>query len=88
MIDIIFTHDTFNNQSQTFLKVETKDMKPFDSKESYEDALLSVFNIITPPNERPFLFKISTAFLDTDLPSWFGDFDGKFYYELESETNN
>jgi len=67
----------------------------FEDKDKFEFGLLSFFaaatscrSVGTAANkmvgETPRLAKISTCiYTDTDfLPTWYGDWDGKFYYDI------
>lgn len=94
VLDVIFTHEKGQNQMTIPLPMLSK-AGFFEDKDKFEFALLSFFEAATSyrsvgsaahkgNGESPKVVKISTCiYTETDfLPTWYGDWDGKFYYDI------
>lgn len=89
VFDIIYTHE--NGQHQLTIPLASLlCVRAFNSKHTLEKNLLAFYycgstfrpvgaELVNPPK----LVKISTCiYTETDfLPDWYGDWNGKFYYE-------
>lgn len=93
VLDVIFTHEKGQDQVTIPLPMLSK-AGFFEDKDKFEFGLLSLFEAATTfravgaalkrTDKMPRLVKISTCiYTETDfLPSWYGDWNGKFYYEV------
>lgn len=88
-IDVIFTHTSGQNR-MTLDVLYCPNI--LTGKREFERQLLMFWDmantlrgVTETQKPTPELVKISTCLYNMDLPLWYGEWDGKFYYENDIE---